>query len=756
MALAPTADNTMPISTITRTSRPVTVTGLNFFTWQQVSAQLGINNDWTNCLVVDLALGSWQGHAIIRQLRAQLSIAEPNLVQPMINVENQHSDYNHIIGRIIDNESVGDKNFMLAYNNACMIASIMQENNIRWLLLIPPQQGIDWEPENIVFTSLLTQALAHTQCKIKLLLGNNYGLPENWQLLIDHAESKPITTNRNCSVPGLVEHELLPLLSDIDESDYIELRSGLLAISPLCRTASKTANPDLHKALYQNDKFSYLWAYFETQATVLTADIEKLQIEAAKRFSEGGYGVALNLLAQLKNKIQTPEQHASVLINIQNIRIALMLFEDAANENITADVVAGLAPHMQASLLQSKAWGLVMIGRAVEAEPLFDQARELTADQAQTSAYLYLLNISALCQLRMGKADSALTIEKTIEKQNKASDIIDWHITYINSINLARLHKKQKQFSLAEKYYLEAFRVNKHLKNDSDLLYENICLGQLEEARGNNRSAFIFWLRASLYWLANPFPEALAPRVAQAILRQNLSAQAANVETISQILLSTLCHSAQQAGVSWDTACTTESLTFRTITASGLDPKIALGTAGLSLFATNEQAQQIYHGNHYAQLSTTVYSLSSVLMPELRYYQTVLIDTQGGCSMPANALELITACVRLQVEHLIYGNKKFRVPATEAKKLFLSSLISPCEAIAGVLKSGRKLCIRFKRFYPEIILNPEETELFQRLTTNITVAQLLDDLPWEFEDLQKIVRNMEEKKLLSLAVTSVQ
>src|SRR4051812_38888593 len=71
--------------------------------------------DAAECVFADLSLGAWRGHWLARAWAAQLGLPAPAPVQPALaaGVDSADTaDYADTVARLIDNESMGDVNFI--------------------------------------------------------------------------------------------------------------------------------------------------------------------------------------------------------------------------------------------------------------------------------------------------------------------------------------------------------------------------------------------------------------------------------------------------------------------------------------------------------------------------------------------------------------------------------------------------------------------------------------------------------------------
>ncbi|MCG8476333.1 MAG: hypothetical protein MI784_12770 [Cytophagales bacterium] len=731
---------------ISRGTEAVSLKGFHYESWVVLEKQLSVENLAKACLFSDLSLGAWKGHWLVHELSRQLNIDVYSKVQPLIGIESEDQRYEDTINRLIDNESTGDQNFLIAYESCKKIIPALVKRNIEWILIIPPAQEHFWEQENLQFIQLLSAGLENTPCKIALLNYEGASIPRNWNVAFDFPKGIQPVSRKSFPIPGVVDGRLALALEGLIPSSSLYLPGNHVVIAPSERGKEK-ANPAFFINILKNEEnFSHLRTCFEIQGLKNISDTDFLQWEAAKRFSEGGYGVALRILEAVRLKTVDRLKMASVVSQIQNIRIALMYFSEAASEEIPSE---DLPNEYKATLYQSKAWGLVMTNRAKEAEPFFDLARKYFSEEIYPRAYLYLLNIAALNKLRMGNLEAAFALEKEIENKLAQQNNTDWHILYINSINQARLNKKIKNYESAQAYYLKAFHINSSLKTESDLLYFNLCFAQLEELRGNDQMAFIYWLRVCVHWLSNEVPEALAPRVAQAVLRKGLTSERGHAEEISKRLKEDLQAIAVKNSFVVRNIDEKENLCFSRIERAFESPEIAVGTAGMGFIASSKEQKSVFSGKEYNALKTLVYQVLCGLLPELKQYKTIFTDTHFGNELPVSSQELVSSCIRNRISKVVFGESRYFFSENEQLNLLMSSKMKICDAVAFVGRREDLFIIHYKRYKKPVVLSEMEKSILEKTTGNSKVADIYETFGRD-DSILDVLRKMEEKRLITI------
>ncbi len=688
----------------------------------------------SSTLFADISQGNWEGHQIAKQLLDQLSIARPKSIQPLIGVQRK-GHYNDTINKLIDNESIGDINFIRSYELAKTILSNCHTQNKQKIVLLVPMDGIEWANEDKNLLDLIIQNLDTYNCELRLVSFYNYQLPQHWVEIKSNPRSSSkmqerviigITCKRDFPKNQFAQHDLK---NGFTLLEYIGLKT------PSVRLNSTETHDGLDSIV------TFLLIKFKCEKV----DTQYLINQASLHFSEGAYNVAKRILNYAADYCRNDLESAIVLSLLQNIRIALLEFEEASKVIIPE---LDIDHSFKANLYQSKAWGLVMCNQPQEAEPLFQLARDSFDKESYPRAYYYLLNISALNKLRLGETDKAFDLEKQIEKGLNQMSIPDWHVSYINSINQARLYKKERNLDESTRYYAKAFQINESLRVDSDQVYFNLCMAQLEELKENHFTSFIFWLRTCLHWLSMEIPEAIAPRVAQAIMKQRLSNKAETVDSISKQLL----HEMRRASILNEIKIEeeiNEPFSFHQLGKESLNPQKAIGRNGFGVFTTTEKSSDNYENSNYNSLAGLVSQVLKTLCPEIIDCKTVLVPNQFGREMPENGQELLLYCSIYQIEQLTFNGKSYFINENDQKITLKKAQVSLSSSISHLSKEGIQLVCHFKRYMPSFILSEKQSLVLESLTKNSNVENMLNinpDISTEF------ILDLQDKRVLTLSL----
>ncbi|VVD68630.1 hypothetical protein PCO31111_00498 [Pandoraea communis] len=717
------------------------ITAYCFQDFARLAQDAGVDALGPQCLFSDLSCGPWRGHWLARDLCAQLDLCEPQPIQPSLHDAYQAGDaYADTVSQLIDAESRGDGNFTAAYALACRITERIRADTISHVFVVAPQGEHVWGTENLHLLKLLSDAarcygfqlwcISRGDCALSPVAGIEWA-PFNAPL----AQTQP---EEGSPLAGLVLPAWVAAVNP--KLPCLRVRDGRVLISPNARRGRISAAQRRRlSALVLPD---HLRAYLALSAPV--QDVQFLQASAGRCFAEGGYDAAMALLDGIDTRALDALRCAVVEAQKQRISIALMRFERAAAGMLPNDA---MPDDVKASLYQSKAWGLVMTGRAGEANRYFDLARAHFDSDSAPRLAMYLLNISALAKLKSNDIDGAVLLEKQIEARLQDPVRRDWHLLYINALNLARIYKKIGDFARCARYYHFAFSVMSGVRTDSDLLYMNLCHAQLETLSGNADAAFHHWLRTATHWLSNPLPEALAPRVAQAILGKPLNDSEADVEAISATLDKALREAASERGVTFSAA--EKVVAFGRLTEPGQADMCVLGEGLTVALSSQAVVMPPFAGPKYDALKQTV---TGILMAtfhaiDFSHVRSVLSDSRHGIEMPLNLREALWSCCRYDIRVLTHAARQYRL-ATEDDDVLAKFVVRLGAGIGAISRGDECLRIHFKRYVPPIEVDARERDIVEGLARPLSLAQLAERLGRSIRACAKDVRSLEDRHVV--------
>lgn len=724
----------------------------------------------SNVFFIDLSLGAWSGHEAAKQLGYQFGISFNTLLQPELDIIKawRNSGYSDTIARLIDTECIGLTNVRIAHENAAAIClQLAQFESFKIRVLLPIQYGLPFGSENLDLLVFLNRMLPPGTLELVSLKQSYENLPFKanikWKHLAGTTVSGPVIPISIAAWPGLIKRTTLEQLVNHNQfkvnEHFWQIRNGWCIVDPIYRQLPNPDSPppsELINFLPEPDRFQAYWYTFSGARGYEGI----IRDETAKLFSEGAYDAANTMLEKARTATNDSLMRALLTLQLQGIRIALLEFKSASEEPIPEQ---GLPDELQAAIYQSIAWGLVMTGKASLGEPYFELARNKLKGKASVRDYLYLLNISALNKLNIGKLEEAFEFEKEIERSLRLMPDTDWHLVYINAINQARLYKIRREFDVSLQYYNLAFLTNDGLRQTSDLIYRNVCFAQLSDMEASReREVFVYWLKVSLLWLADEVPESLAPRVTKSITGFVYKEPEELVEAVSTAILNKLkINAVKIKGLDLESelndfqkkAFTPAFFYTEKLQATEKNNYI-LGSTGWSVIVSSRILKDNkLHTPSYWQLKSYVTGLLSILcgekLPKRDY--CIFVDHQLGVDIPGTKSEVITVCSRLGINRAFFGSSYYELPKMVGPNEKARYVISA--AVYKYEKVDEKLLVFYKRFNPPIILEESVSQVFLAAEEEVDIQYFMKTFPHiSLQHLNFILSNLVDKKLFDFFV----
>lgn len=696
-------------------------------------------------VIADISLGAWRGNHVAMECCEQMGIAAPPMMSSPMSFrmgEQGALVYADSVGKLVDAETRGDVPVLFALNVAQRIAIEVRRSAKEWLfVVIAPQFGLPWENENELLIRFLAQALQQEGSQLLVVSFDDSTVISASAFVLEWAawgagQDQTSGGKASCAVlfPGLISEENLRRLGVQGDARLLPLSNGRQLTLPWARP-----NPAQYSRLAFDGLASqfagvgWVESFAQCYGNTMFANCGLLCEQAQDRFGEGGYGVAFRLLERAVACAGSAAQKTLALAAKQGMRIAIHRFAEAAS---APDAPAGAPPELAKFLRQSKGWGLVMSGRAAESVSHFQAALEPGSGTGSGRERLYLRNISALSAARLGDIEAALETELDIERELAALPEPDWHLIYINSLNLARLYRRRREFEQARTCYQRAFATMDGAWSESDGLYVNLTFAQLETEAGAPDIAREHWLRAGLHWVSCEAPEALAWRVASAALGRSVKPGQMVEEEVSAYLEARLCQAFGIRGQG-DPAVFVKSVTEQAVRA-------AAGAVGWSVLLSDERHQAPSSGQANAQLRRM---LKTILMElaggELGAAQTLVVPDRHGREMPSTRQELTALCMEFGVGCMTYEGEACAVEG--------ALRVGRGPLVASITPFGEPFAleVRFKRYLAPERLDGSAARL---------VAMASDGL--DFDELVQrgysngLIRSLEQRRIVQVNLAS--
>jgi tetratricopeptide (TPR) repeat protein len=709
-----------------------------------------------NMIFADLSLGAWKIHQVASEFCMQMGITAS-----FKNVQNLPSlqtfpCYADIIGAGVDAEATGDRAITTALSLATQIAIELQELPPQLFLVISPRFDLAWELENIRFLEFLHSALAQSDSQLIVICTDaiTFNLPINWSVhWLNQPETSPVSTSSGLLrlIPGIVD--LDTTMNIPDQITSLALLKNHLLIPPELRQDPQQASRFDYDALgVVTTTGDWLEAYTQVMGNTFYIEPSFLCTQAWKSFAAGSFSLAFRLMERAVFASRQPQQQGVLQSQLQGMRIALQHFSEVSKSN---DPSPAIPLQMQGFLWQAKAWGLVMTHSNTTATMYLQKAQQCLGLRKNDQEFLYLLNISALNQFRLGNLDQALQMEQEIEFQMSQLNKPEYRLIYINSLNLARIYRQQEQFDLANIYYQKAFATTLGAKTESDLIYFNICLAQLNTLRNLPSDAFFSWLRASLYWVSSSIPEAIGERVIRSLIKQPLLLSSPQIiETFSTKLFEHLYSSIQRSSnlLNIPTELELNTSQPKFIRAEFLDTNASClflaGGDGWSVLGSTESVTIPFDGQAHQRLRALLFYLLQKLCPRDDWLnvQTIAVDDQLGYEMALTLPELINTGLRWQVTRISWHGQSIHL--SDSAQLARQSLISCNDAISHITFTSPQPTAFFKRYLLPKPLTLIEQQVLAELSQPRSLLELTQILQLSLDDCLLLVQSLEQLHLI--------
>jgi tetratricopeptide (TPR) repeat protein len=760
---------------ISRRPGPLVLKGVFAPTADELLRVFGEQQGTGDLLVSDLSLGAWLGHQSASEISLQLNLTggdsgQDALRQLQCSTARGVTDHADTIGVVIDVESGGSRIIRDSLLYAQRVIGAVSEGRGRTFLIVMPLAELDWEAENIRFVEFLARGLEETESTLYLVCIDSLPptLPDGWEVRWSNSPL-PRPTARAAGlltlIPGIISPDVAEALTaSADAEDFVTLPLGADChmIPPECRQKSADVSPFAYDRLAAAaaGRLEWLEAYAQVYGNNIFVRPATLFAAAGSRFVEGGFQIALRLFQRAVSCARTPLERAVAQVRAQSLRISLQWFAEAAEAEVPS---AGLPPSLRGALSQYKAWGLVMTGRASEAKEYFEEALLLLKPVGFNREYVYLQNIYALDRLKLGDSDGALAVEQHIEATLTEQPAVDWHLRYINSLNLARLYKRSGNFEQSRRYYQQAFATTLGARSESDRVYVNLCMARLHTEHRRHTQAFTYWLRTGLHWVSSLIPEALAPRVATAILGGRAVKDAELVEEISSVLLGEIALASKLNGLDVKIVQTCPEgrydvpvfISDEQVGGADISSNIeyALGGPGWGVLMSSVAVTPQYCGPRHAGLRLYLLRLLEVLSQSHLFTlaKTIIVDDRQGHEIPSTFVELVEACVRLAVPAVISERSLHELSAEVRRKLEAESSVRLASSVRSVEFNGGIATVKFKRYFVAKTLSREESKILESLQRRRTILELTEESRvGSLEYTTSLVRSLECSRILNL------
>jgi tetratricopeptide (TPR) repeat protein len=738
---------------------PLHLSGIRSANQRALTERLLEISSTSRLVVADLTLGAWRHFQVAREIFTQLGVSPSLAGTPRQARPNSSLPPPSRVGHRIDRETRGDQVVMDAFHlTGKVVQALVNTPQPTTFCVLTSAHA--WDPADALFVRFLTQSLQSTDHRILLVLcgSDDTYLPRDWIVnwLSVQSSEKPTRGESPEAmlhlIPGIVTADIAHFLDAVaaDLETLIPLSGGCFLVPPCSRCELGSASREQYDRLAAvASQVDWLAAYGNYWGSNGALNPTPLWEYGRAVFDASGLNLAIRLLERAISRARTPAERAVFEIMAQGARILSGRFEDVAG----VEPHEHLAPELRGWLSFTGGWGLTMLEKPTDAEPYLESARNLLGNNGDTDEYLYVLNISALNRLKLGDWEGAFAQEQRIRSKLDRITAGRWQISYINSLNLARLYRRRGRLDEAEQAYLEAFSTSFGVWSDSDALYLNVCLAKLHEARGQFQDALQAWTRAALYWVSSAVPEATSSRVMNAIVGSKATNTAGNViDDVTIALASYLLVNAKAAGLEHEIAAR-ESDDSNEAAAFVKPDMLAEATTSSSIwhalsiadswgFGLEERMAPVVDTEPNRILRRMLSALVSPVSEHGGMFPAIVVDDQLGCGLPETEAEMLAACLRLGVRVVRVSGKSVNLDGNAGQRATDRLRVRLANPVSQVKGTDDGVFVTFKRYLEPQILSGAAADA-ARSIANLT------DAPAQDFDIS-VLRELERERIVDL------
>jgi tetratricopeptide (TPR) repeat protein len=725
---------------------------------------LGLPSHSTGMCVADLSLGSWVAHQAARRILEQLG--EIDVVDPrersVISKGDEFASAD-LLGRFVDAESRGNSATIEALGLAERTIDALSRASGRVVLILAPRFGHVWRADELAYLRFLSFGAAVAESQLLLVACGDAAPPPGMDVEWKNAPGANVASKVTDALLGLIPDmptralALAAGLASIPADQFLDLPGGRLLIDPALRqrpSASQRRRFDRLGALAEAD--AELRAYAQLYGSGYFCDARFLVGQAWSRFIDGAFDIAVDLMDFVVSCTTEPAARARLLYELQGMRIASLRFAEAAR---APEPDAASPEEVRGGLLLTKGWGLALSGDAERGRPYLTAGKAvLEASLGHTRQFLYVRNIYALSLARTGDWELAYAEESKIESALDAEEAIsgqrDWPLTYVNQLNLARLHKYRGNLESALQCYQRGFSITLGARSESDAVYANFCLAKVYADLGQVDDAYVNWLRAGLHWAAARVPEALAPRVCSAILGRQVDQPWKAMDEVSRVLTEEIARAAEAARR--DLAGGASRAVFRRLddynpTAPGANA-LMVGDAGWAVLVDElDDEKPSVTSTRSLELRQLLASL--ILAPLASVASTkaakILLPCAGAGEVPTTRDDAGLSAARLGLPRMVFQNRSIAWGEEERSRLIAGRRFARGHAVdAWHAGPEESVTVTFKRFRTPMHLTDLAAKIVSLIDKPCNAPELAAATGVPHERLRSPLDELESKGVL--------
>jgi hypothetical protein len=667
-------------------------------------------------VVLDLSLGAWTPHGLASQWLGQLLGKE---VAPKAKAAKSTATLSlgDSMSAGIDQEGRGNRTLLTAYQTAQQIAGLLRQRASA-VCIIAPAFGQAWRQDDRLLVEYLLQLEPRLDLQFAVLTGQAPLWPEGWDVRLDAGSGNPVPPTGNpgllARLPGVVGPRALAAGGAQQRSALMVLDNGWAVVRPEWRRAPHQAQftraeVEALPALGLRDLTGYA-LYHSGRAP---RDCWLFCQEAWKQFDAGYKELSYLFIEAALRHADDAHSRGVFTCHRQAMLLACAQYEAAGT---APEPAAGLPPDMRCFLLETKGWGLVMANRPAEALPHLRQALAMSQPEVPDVPYMFLLNITALAEVRSGNHATALTLENRIEGLIREHGLDEARLKFVNWLNLARLARYGKDLDRAEHYYNLAFSTVEGARSETDSINANLCHERIAHGRGQQQAALLCWVRAAMHWCASDCPEALNWRIQNLVLGQPGRVDLAGsadivrmVEDLAGAFLSRLRGSSESAGCPVDSdGVTARSFHFHDQLRAARLHGYAGGAGWAVMLGEGGPAKRSF-GPRYAALQAWL--TAWVRQAGAGDAPCYVVDRGLGGEMPLDWEQMLASAIERGVGQLVFEGRPLVLDTEQRAALSRQRRLLRNPIVARVAQDGEHPVVHFKRYFEPYVLNPQERAL---------------------------------------------
>ena len=443
-------------------------------------------------------------------------------------------------------------------------------------------------------------------------------------------------------------------------------------------------------------------------------DVQDLIAYAWRCAELGAEKVGIRLLSHAAKEIENQQLQELYFVQAQFMRVATQHYLEAAEAQ---NNLSGQYNDLLKAFHLTKAWGNILSRKIPEAAYHFQEAGVSMESLPDDLYSLYRMNIFALLQFLSKNTSNAFTVEHKIEKEVDKVSSQKQQITYINSINLARLYRSVDDYSASKKYYDKAFKTTFGIKSETDFIYSNVCYGMLFEKKGDFKKALLYWIRAAIHWLVTDTKEALGWRAVRAIYKSDFMPRSkVDVSGITKAINEKLNDLAEKNKMTLNPLCN-EIINFKLYqNEEDLKNAKAFFIKGVSFIGKKNHNIIETNDKGLGFLKNHLFSILETLMGFNRTdFNELIIDRTNGIDMPLNITGFTKSCYLFSIPHWRIDGHQVIMDAEKFSNIQSLLLIKKSPSIKYIKENNGQYYMAHHRYCMDKVIDEKTCSLLMSL-----------------------------------------